>query len=215
MRIGILFAAGLCYLAFFAAFLYLIGFVAGFEALPTHVDRGLAAPAGVAVFIDLALIALFGLQHSAMARPGFKARWTRVVPPPLERAIYCLASALCLVALFAFWHPIAGTVWSVDDPALLARINLLIGECLRDPFSGIGKPEPLKRNLAGWWSRRINREHRLVYRMRGTGEAQVLEVLSEEPAAHEGIPAWSRLTGNELIGTLREEGRARFYIRKK
>jgi protein-S-isoprenylcysteine O-methyltransferase Ste14 len=117
MRIGILFAAGLCYLAFFAAFLYLIGFVAGFEALPTHVDRGLAAPAGVAVFIDLALIALFGLQHSAMARPGFKARWTRVVPPPLERAIYCLASALCLVALFAFWHPIAGTVWSVDDPA--------------------------------------------------------------------------------------------------
>jgi toxin YoeB len=68
--------------------------------------------------------------------------------------------------------------WSVDDPAVLARINVLIEECLRHPFSGIGKPEPLKRNLAGWWSRRINREHRLVYRMSGSGEAQALEVLS-------------------------------------
>lgn len=68
--------------------------------------------------------------------------------------------------------------WAEDDPALLARINLLIGECLRHPFSGTGKPEPLKRNLAGWWSRRINREHRLVYRMSGACEAQVLEVLS-------------------------------------
>lgn len=117
MRIGILFAAALCYLAFFAAFLYLIGFVAGFEALPTHVDKGLSAPAGAAALVDLALIALFGLQHSIMARPAFKARWTRIVPPPLERGVYCLASALCLVALFVFWHPIAGTVWSVDDPA--------------------------------------------------------------------------------------------------
>lgn len=68
--------------------------------------------------------------------------------------------------------------WSVDDPAVLARINVLIEECLRHPFSGIGKPEPLKRNLAGWWSRRINREHRLVYRVSGSGESQALEVLS-------------------------------------
>jgi toxin YoeB len=68
--------------------------------------------------------------------------------------------------------------WSVDDPAVLARINVLIEECLRHPFSGIGKPEPLRRNLSGWWSRRINREHRLVYRVSGSGEAQALELLS-------------------------------------
>jgi toxin YoeB len=68
--------------------------------------------------------------------------------------------------------------WAADDPTLHARINALIEECLRHPFSGTGKPEPLKRNLAGWWSRRINREHRLVYRMSGGGNAQVLEVLS-------------------------------------
>ena len=68
--------------------------------------------------------------------------------------------------------------WQSEDAAILARINLLIGECLRHPFTGIGKPEPLKRNLVGWWSRRINREHRLVYRVAGKGEAQALEILS-------------------------------------
>ena len=68
--------------------------------------------------------------------------------------------------------------WQSEDAAILARINLLIGECLRHPFTGIGKPEPLKRNLVGWWSRRINREHRLVYRVAGKDEAQALEILS-------------------------------------
>jgi toxin YoeB len=68
--------------------------------------------------------------------------------------------------------------WHLEDNKLLTRINSLIGECLRHPFTGTGKPEPLKRNLTGWWSRRINNEHRLVYRVRGSGEAQVLEILS-------------------------------------
>jgi toxin YoeB len=68
--------------------------------------------------------------------------------------------------------------WQAEDAAVLTRINLLIAECLRHPFTGTGKPEPLKRNLAGWWSRRINREHRLVYRVSGTGEAQALEILA-------------------------------------
>ena len=68
--------------------------------------------------------------------------------------------------------------WQTEDAAALARINLLIGECVRHPFTGTGKPEPLKRNLAGWWSRRINREHRLVYRVTGKDDAQALEILS-------------------------------------
>lgn len=117
-----LLAAGACYLAFFAAFVYLVGFVAGFAPMPTNVDKGLAAAPAVASAVDLGLIALFGLQHSIMARPAFKAGWTRVVPRPLERSVYCLGSALCLVALFAFWMPIEGTVWSVANPA--ARIAL-------------------------------------------------------------------------------------------
>jgi toxin YoeB len=68
--------------------------------------------------------------------------------------------------------------WQHEDVKVLERINLLIGECLRDPFKGAGKPEPLRQNLTGWWSRRITGEHRLVYRVRGSGEAQALEVLS-------------------------------------
>lgn len=111
-----------CYAAFFGSFVYLIGFVAALEALPTHVDKGLAAPPLAAAMIDLALIALFGVQHSVMARPGFKAAWTRMVSPAIERAIYCLASALCLIALFAFWHPIEGTVWLVENET--ARIAI-------------------------------------------------------------------------------------------
>ena len=68
--------------------------------------------------------------------------------------------------------------WQAEDPAIVERINVLIAECLRHPFTGIGKPEPLKRNLAGWWSRRINREHRLVYRVTGSSDAQALEILA-------------------------------------
>src|SRR6476469_5868731 len=114
--------AVLCYAAFFASFTYLVGFVAGIELLPTHIDKGVAAPPVTAAVIELALIALFGVQHSVMARPGFKAAWTRVVSPAIERSLYCLAAALCLAALFAFWHPIAGTVWSVEQPTVQIAI---------------------------------------------------------------------------------------------
>ncbi|MEK7344004.1 MAG: Txe/YoeB family addiction module toxin [Pseudomonadota bacterium] len=68
--------------------------------------------------------------------------------------------------------------WQAEDPKVLERINALIGECLRDPFRGLGKPEPLRQNLTGWWSRRITGEHRLVYRVSGSGDTQALEVLS-------------------------------------
>lgn len=116
-----------CYAAFFASFVYLIGFVAGYPALPTHVDKGLAAPSAIAAIIDLALIALFGVQHSVMARPGFKAWWTRIVPPSIERSVYCLAAAAVLGVLYAFWHPIAGTVWDVTNPAARTVLWVLFG----------------------------------------------------------------------------------------
>lgn len=105
------------YLLFLATFLYLIGFVAGLPLLPTHVDKGMAAapPLGAAI-VDLALIALFGLQHSVMARPGFKKVWTMIVPKPIERSVYVLAASLALILLFALWRPIAGNVWQVDAP---------------------------------------------------------------------------------------------------
>ena len=66
--------------------------------------------------------------------------------------------------------------WAAHDPKTLARLNALIQDTRRSPFRGIGKPEPLRESLAGWWSRRIDGEHRLVYRVAGKGEDQVLEI---------------------------------------
>jgi toxin YoeB len=67
--------------------------------------------------------------------------------------------------------------WIAHDKAVLKKLIRLIEDCRRSPFSGIGKPEPLRENLAGFWSRRITDEHRLVYRVVGEGKAQVLEIL--------------------------------------
>lgn len=66
--------------------------------------------------------------------------------------------------------------WQGDDQRTLHKLNTLIEECRRDPWRGIGKPEPLGGNLSGWWSRRISQEHRLVYRVTGKGDAQALEI---------------------------------------
>lgn len=66
--------------------------------------------------------------------------------------------------------------WQATDARQLARVNGLLRECLRDPLRGTGKPEPLSGDLRGWWSRRIDREHRLVYRVAGRGASQALEV---------------------------------------
>ena len=66
--------------------------------------------------------------------------------------------------------------WVANDRAVLTRVNALIEECRRDPFRGTGKPEPLKNELKGWWSRRINLEDRLVYRVVGTAPNQTLEI---------------------------------------
>ncbi len=68
------------------------------------------------------------------------------------------------------------TFWVQHDRKLLGRVNELIRDAKRHPFTGIGKPEPLRNEYAGWWSRRITHEHRLVYRVTGTGETQTLEV---------------------------------------
>ena len=104
--------AVLAYLLFFATFLYLVGFV-GDLVVPRTVDSGPAAPLSAALAIDAALLALFGVQHSVMARPGFKAAWTRIVPVALERTVYVVATSFVLIALMALWRPLPDPVWSV------------------------------------------------------------------------------------------------------
>ncbi|HEU0285113.1 MAG TPA: isoprenylcysteine carboxylmethyltransferase family protein [Sphingomicrobium sp.] len=105
------------YAIFFATFLYLIAFVGNLPFVAQTVDRGPAAPVGIAVAIDVALIALFGVQHSVMARQGFKRAWTRIVPEHLERSIYVLGASAALIVMFLFWRPIPNVVWDVTGTA--------------------------------------------------------------------------------------------------
>ena len=124
-RVASLVFSILCYAIFFATFLYLIVFVGDFSFAGLTVNKGPQSPLGVAVVIDIALIALFGLQHSVMARPAFKAWWTKIVPPPIERSVFVLAASIALMILFLFWRPIDTIVWNVTNPIARDFIWLL------------------------------------------------------------------------------------------
>jgi protein-S-isoprenylcysteine O-methyltransferase Ste14 len=126
-RAATLVFAIICYAIFFATFLYLIVFVGDFSISGRTVDVGPEAPPVAAAIIDVALIALFGLQHSIMARPAFKAKWTRIVPPPVERSVYVLAASTALIILFYGWRPIEAIVWSVTNPLLQDVIWVAFG----------------------------------------------------------------------------------------
>jgi protein-S-isoprenylcysteine O-methyltransferase Ste14 len=104
----------LCYAVALATLLYAAGFIGGFLT-PTTLDGGPTAPLWEALLIDLALLVLFAVQHSVMARPAFKRWWTQVIPEPAERATYVLAASVALIALFALWQPLGGRVWHVED----------------------------------------------------------------------------------------------------
>lgn len=112
----------LAYLAFAVSFAYAVGFVSGL-VVPTTIDRGIEASAAQAVIIDLLLMAAFAIQHSVMARQGFKRWWTRIVPPVVERSTYVLASSLVLALLLWQWRPIPAVIWRIEDP-LAAQLVL-------------------------------------------------------------------------------------------
>lgn len=114
--VSVIFAA-FSYATFFATFLYLIGFTGNIPGFPLTVDRGPDASISAALAINIVLIALFGVQHSVMARQSFKRVWTRIVPKQAERSVYVLAASATLIILFVFWRPIGGTVWNVDGIA--------------------------------------------------------------------------------------------------
>jgi len=101
--------------------LYAIGFIGNF-GVPKTMDSGLEGSVAVALAIDGALLALFAVQHSMMARPWFKKMWTRVVPEPVERSTYVLFSSVALLLMFWQWRPIGGVIWNIDSVPVAGAI---------------------------------------------------------------------------------------------
>jgi protein-S-isoprenylcysteine O-methyltransferase Ste14 len=115
------------YLVFFLSFTYLVAFIGNY-LVPKSIDVGPQGELGLSVLIDAALIALFGVQHSVMARPGFKSWWTRIVPASCERSTYVLVSSLLLILIFWQWRPITMTIWRVEGwPAVTLTAICWIG----------------------------------------------------------------------------------------
>jgi protein-S-isoprenylcysteine O-methyltransferase Ste14 len=114
----------ICYLAFLAAFLYAVGFLGNF-AVPKSIDSAGRLPFLQALAIDAALLGLFAIQHSVMARQWFKAAWTRIVPRSVERSTYVLFSSAALLLLFWKWEPMGGVIWNVGNTYARLAINAL------------------------------------------------------------------------------------------
>lgn len=114
----------ICYLIFLASFLYAVCFL-GDVIVPKTIDSGLRKPHLEALVIDLLLLGAFAVQHSVMARPGFKAMWTKIIPRSIERSTYVLFSSLLLALICWQWQPFASPVWDVTSSRVFA--GLLVG----------------------------------------------------------------------------------------
>ena len=114
-RIAIFTFGVVSYAIFFATFLYSIGFLIN-VGVPKSMDSAAEGSLGLSLLIDLALLSVFAVQHSLMARPFFKRWMTRFVPSEAERSVYVLASSLAMILMFWQWRPLGGVIWNVTDP---------------------------------------------------------------------------------------------------
>ena len=113
-RFAVLLYGVVVYAVFFVTFLYLIGFV-GNILVPVSLDGELNVPLWQALLTNTALCALFGIQHSVMARKGFKDWLKKYIPEAMERSTFCLFTVFALIAIFLFWQPMGGVLWTVEN----------------------------------------------------------------------------------------------------
>jgi len=114
----------LSYVVFLASFLYAIGFVGNF-VVPKSIDSGEASGMTISIVINLVLLSLFAIQHSIMARPGFKKKWTKIIPESMERSTFVLLTSLLLFLIFWKWQPMTTKVWSNENESLVVIINIV------------------------------------------------------------------------------------------
>jgi protein-S-isoprenylcysteine O-methyltransferase Ste14 len=115
-----------CYVVFVATFVYAIGFL-GNMIVPKSIDSGPRVSFLYALAINSALLGVFAVQHSVMARRWFKKAWTRIVPEPVERSTYVLLSSLALLLLFWKWQPMGGVIWNVKSQDGQLALEALYG----------------------------------------------------------------------------------------
>ena len=111
---------------FLVVFLYMVGFLSNTYVVKS-IDSGPEGPFGQALLINLALLAIWGIPHSVMARPTFKQRWTKTVPEPIERSTYVLISNLLMILLLWQWRPMPGVIWDVGAPAIRTFLWIIFG----------------------------------------------------------------------------------------
>lgn len=112
----------LSYTVFFASFLYAIGFV-GNLLVPKSIDSGTESDFAMSVLINVLLLSLFAVQHSIMARPAFKEKWTKIINPAIERSTFVLLSSLILFLIYWQWQPLTNTVWNVENETFALILN--------------------------------------------------------------------------------------------